>query len=91
MELCLPKEEFKILHGKISAKAYSDDEVIRILDTKSKTQLSTTLNHYKDENGEDILKQLEDGDEFVALLRATVKGLFYPKHYIVEVLHDVIN
>lgn len=37
------------------------------------------------------MQQLEDEDEFVALLRATIKGLVYPEHYFVEVLRDAIN
>lgn len=39
----------------------------------------------------DNAQQLEDGDEFVALLRATIKGLVYPEDYFVEVLRDAIN
>ncbi|CAN4080457.1 unnamed protein product [Withania somnifera] len=91
VDLRLAKAESKVLHDKISNKAYSDDEVIRILTTRGKAQINATLNHYKDDYGEDILKQLEDGDDFVALLRATIKGLVYPKHYFVEVLRDAIN
>ncbi|XP_060198857.1 annexin Gh1-like [Lycium barbarum] len=87
----LAKAEAKILHEKISDKAYSDDEVIRIFATRSKAQINATLNHYKDAYEEDILKQLEDEDEFVALLRATIKGLVCPEHYFVEVLRDAIN
>lgn len=56
VDLRLAKAESKVLHEKISDKAYSDDEVIRILATRSKAQLNATLNHYKDEYGEDILK-----------------------------------
>ncbi|MEX7539393.1 hypothetical protein SGI37_20465, partial [Providencia rettgeri] len=57
----------------------------------SKAQINATLNHYKDAYEEDILKQLEDEDEFVAILRATIKGLVYPEQYFVEVLRDAIN
>lgn len=91
VDLRLAKAEAKILHEKISDKAYSDDEVIRILATRSKAQINATLNHYKDEYEDDILKQLEEGDEFVGLLRATIKGLVYPEHYFVEILRDAIN
>ncbi|KAJ8541393.1 hypothetical protein K7X08_002209 [Anisodus acutangulus] len=76
---------------KISDKAYSDNEVVRILATGSKAQINATLNHYKDVYEEDSLKQLEDGDEFVALLRATIKGIVYHEHYFVELLCDAIN
>lgn len=34
---------------------------------------------------------MEEGDEFVGLLRATIKGLVYTEHYFVEVLRDAIN
>lgn len=56
VDLRLAKAEAKILHEKISDKAYSDNEVIRILATRSKAQINATLNHYKDEYEEDILK-----------------------------------
>ncbi|KAF3618216.1 putative pumilio -like protein 7, chloroplastic-like [Capsicum annuum] len=63
VDLHLAKADSKILHEKIPDKAYSDDEVMSILVTKSKAQLNDTLNHYKDEYSEDILKKLEDVDE----------------------------
>ncbi|PHU12076.1 hypothetical protein BC332_19006 [Capsicum chinense] len=80
VDLHLAKADSKILHEKIPDKAYSDDEVMSILVTKSKAQFNDTLNHYKDEYSEDILKKLEDVDELVALLRATIKGLVYPSN-----------
>lgn len=54
----LAKSEAKILHDKISEKAYSDEEVIRILTTRSKAQLAATLNHYNDHFGNAINKVL---------------------------------
>ncbi|PHT43091.1 hypothetical protein CQW23_17116 [Capsicum baccatum] len=63
VDLHLAKADSKILHEKIPDKAYSDDEVISILASKSKAQLNDTSNHYKDEYSEDILKKLEDVDE----------------------------
>lgn len=54
----LAKSEAKILHEKISDKAYSDEEVIRILSTRSKAQLNATLNHYNDAFGNAINKVL---------------------------------
>lgn len=52
----LAKSEAKILHEKISEKAYSDEEVIRILTTRSKAQLAATLNNYNDHFGNAINK-----------------------------------
>lgn len=54
--LTLAKTEAKLLHEKISKKAYNDDELIRILATRSRAQINATLNHYKDEFGKDINK-----------------------------------
>jgi annexin A7/11 len=54
----LAKSEAKILHEKISAKAYSDEEIIRILTTRSKAQLNATLNHYNNAFGNAINKVL---------------------------------
>lgn len=52
----LAKSEAKLLRDKISDKAYSDEEVIRILTTRSKPQLIATLNHYNNEFGNPINK-----------------------------------
>jgi hypothetical protein len=45
----LAHSEAKILHENIHKKAYSDEEVIRILTTRSKAQLLATFNSYKDQ------------------------------------------
>jgi annexin D len=47
----LAKSEAKILHEKISDKAYDHEDIIRILSTRSKPQLIATLNQFKDEFG----------------------------------------
>lgn len=47
----LAKSEAKILHEKISDKAYDHEEVIRILSTRSKPQLIATLNQFNNEFG----------------------------------------
>lgn len=54
VNMTLAKTEAKILHENISKKAYSDEDVIRILATRSKAQINATLNRYKDEFGKDI-------------------------------------
>ncbi|WP_438794253.1 hypothetical protein, partial [Salmonella sp. NW1098] len=51
MNNILAKSEAKILHAKIAEKEYNDDEVIRILTTRSKAQLLATLNNYNNEYG----------------------------------------
>lgn len=52
----LAKSEAKILHEKIKGKHYNDDELIRIVSTRSKAQFNATVNQYKNEFGNDILK-----------------------------------
>lgn len=66
--MSLAKSEAKILHGKISDKAYSDDEIIRILSTRSKAQLNATLNHYNNAFGNAINKVLASDNFFFWLL-----------------------
>lgn len=56
VNMTLAKTEAKLLHEKISNKAYNDDELIRILATRSKAQINATLNQYKNEFGNDINK-----------------------------------
>lgn len=52
----LARTEARTLHQKISEKAYNDDELIRIVTTRSKRQLNATLNHYNNEFGNAINK-----------------------------------
>ncbi|KAL0324976.1 UNVERIFIED_CONTAM: Annexin D1 [Sesamum radiatum] len=93
VNLTLAKTEAKLLHQKISEKAYSCDDVIRILTTRSKAQINATLNQYKNEFGNDINKNLKADlkDEFLALLRATIKCLVCPEKYFAKVLRLSIN
>jgi len=56
----LAHSEAKILHEKIDKKAYSDEEIIRILTTRSKAQLLATFNNYKDQFGHAINKVNSD-------------------------------
>jgi hypothetical protein len=52
----LAHSEAKILQDKIKHKAYADDEIIRILTTRSKAQLLATFNNYNDSFGHPINK-----------------------------------
>ncbi|KAK4434196.1 Annexin D1 [Sesamum alatum] len=93
VNLTLAKTEAKLLHAKISEKAYSCDDIIRILTTRSKAQINATLNQYKNEFGNDINKDLkaDPKDEFLAILRATVKCLVCPEKYFEKVVRLSIN
>ncbi|GFS46779.1 annexin 1 [Actinidia rufa] len=91
--MTLAKTEAKILHENILKKAYSHEDLIRILATRSKAQINATLNRYKNEFGQDINKDLkaDPKDEFLAILRATVKCLTCPEKYFGKVLRLAIN
>lgn len=52
----LAHSEAKILHEKINDGAYGDDEIIRILTTRSKAQLLATFNSYNDQFSHPITK-----------------------------------
>ncbi|KAK3425854.1 hypothetical protein EUGRSUZ_F02411 [Eucalyptus grandis] len=56
VNMTLAKAEAKILHEKMSEKACSNEDLIRILATRSKAQVNAMLNHYKNEFGNDINK-----------------------------------
>ncbi|XP_052191190.1 annexin Gh1-like [Diospyros lotus] len=93
VNMTLAKNEAKILHESISKKAYGDEDLIRILATRSKAQINATLNRYRDAFGHDIIKDLEGDpkDEFLSILRATVECLTYPEKYFERILRLAIN
>ncbi|KAJ8762693.1 hypothetical protein K2173_011173 [Erythroxylum novogranatense] len=93
VNMSLAKSEAKIIRDKIEKKSYNDEELIRILATRSRAQINATLNQYKNEFGNDINKDLktEPQDEFLALLRATVKCLTSPARYFAKVLRLAIE
>ncbi|OAY67785.1 Annexin D2 [Ananas comosus] len=89
----LAKSEAKMLHEKISEKAHNDEDVIRILTTRSKVQLIATLNHYNNEFGNPVNKDLKSdpNDEFLTALRATIKCICCPEKYFEKVIRLAIN
>ncbi|XP_050264452.1 annexin Gh1 [Quercus robur] len=93
VNMTLAKSEAKLLHENISKKAYNDEDLIRILTTRSKAQINATLNHYKNEFKNDIEKDLEADpkDEFLSILRATIKCLARSEEYFEKVLRLAIN
>ncbi|KAI4296354.1 hypothetical protein L6164_036319 [Bauhinia variegata] len=93
VNLTLASSEAKILREKISEKAYNHEELIRILTTRSKAQLNATFNHYNDSFGNSINKDLKQDpkDDFVSLLRATVKCITYPEKYFEKVLRSSLK
>lgn len=93
VNMTLAKSEAKLLHEKIADKAYNDEDLIRILTTRSKAQLNATLNHYNNEFGSAINKDLktDPNDEYLKLLRAAIKCLTYPEKYFAKLLRLAIN
>ncbi|KAL8229438.1 hypothetical protein R6Q57_014338 [Mikania cordata] len=93
VNMTLAKSEAKTFHQKICDKAYNDDELIRILATRSKPQLNATLNHYNNQFGNAITKDLkaDPEDEYLKLLRSTIKCLTVPEKYYEKVLRMAIN
>ncbi|KAK1302620.1 Annexin D2 [Acorus calamus] len=93
VNMTLAKSEAKILHEKIAEKAFHDDELIRILTTRSKAQLNATFNLYNNEFGNAINKDLKSDpkDDFLTALRAIVHCLTYLDKYFEKVLHLAIN
>ncbi|XP_010422874.1 PREDICTED: annexin D6 [Camelina sativa] len=86
------RSEAKTLHKKITEKAYTDEDLIRILTTRSKAQINATLNHFKDKFGSSINKFLKEdsNDEYVQLLKTAIKCLTYPEKYFEKVLRRAI-
>ncbi|XWS28351.1 hypothetical protein CRYUN_Cryun25bG0061000 [Craigia yunnanensis] len=74
--------EATILHG----KAFNHEEVIRILSTRSKSQLNVTFNHYKDFHGRSIKKGLSGGpsEDYFSALRTVIRCISDPKKYFAK-------
>lgn len=92
-DLTLAKSEAKILHKKIGSAEFCDDEVIRIITTRSKAQVNATLNQYRNEYGHELVKDLEghSDDDFVSLLIGTIQCLAYPEKYFEKVLRNGVH
>ncbi|KAM0922852.1 hypothetical protein ACQ4PT_005896 [Festuca glaucescens] len=88
----LAHSEAKILQDKIEHKAYADDEIIRILTTRSKAQLLATFNNYNDSFGHPITKDLkaDPKDEFLKTLRAVIRCFTCPDRYFEKVVRLAI-
>ncbi|KAJ1700158.1 hypothetical protein LUZ63_008670 [Rhynchospora breviuscula] len=89
----LAKSEAKLLHDKISDKAYTDDDLIRVLATRSKPQLVATFNHYNNQFGNPINKDLKSDpkDDYLAALRAVVRLICCPDKYFEKVIRLSLN
>ncbi|KAJ1414966.1 Annexin [Sesbania bispinosa] len=89
----LAQTEANILHESVKEKKGNYEEVIRILTTRSKTQLVATFNRYRDEHGISISKKLLDqtSDDFHKALHTAIRCINDHKKYYEKVLRNAIE
>ncbi|KAJ3703020.1 hypothetical protein LUZ61_006725 [Rhynchospora tenuis] len=89
----LAKTEAKILNDAITKGEFNNDEIIRILSTRSKAQLLATFNCYKDAHNLSITKALSSKtpNDFVIALRAAIRCMTTPTKYFEKVLRDTLQ
>ncbi|KAJ4978643.1 hypothetical protein NE237_009423 [Protea cynaroides] len=89
----LAQSEANILHEAIRGSTFNQEEIIRILGTRSKAQLNATFNHYRDEHKISITKNLsgDTKDEFLGALHATIRCIYAPQKYLAKVLRNAIS
>ncbi|XP_020215168.1 annexin-like protein RJ4 [Cajanus cajan] len=93
INLRLAKSEANILQEAIKDKKGNREEIIRILSTRSKTQLVATFNSYKDERGISISKKLleETSDDFDKAVHVAIHCINDHKKYYEKVLRSAIK
>ncbi|KAF3970118.1 hypothetical protein CMV_006153 [Castanea mollissima] len=89
----LAKFEADILHEAIKDKIFNHEEVIRILTTRSKAQLKSSFNRYRDEHGTSITKKLlkDESNVLQKVLHAVIRCIDDPKKYYEKVLRNAIK
>ncbi|XP_061352893.1 annexin-like protein RJ4 [Gastrolobium bilobum] len=89
----LAQTEANILHETVKEKKGNYEEVIRILTTRSKTQLVATFNRYRDEHGISISKKLLDqaSDDFHKAFHTAIRCINDHKKYYEKVLRNAIK
>ncbi|KAF1869645.1 hypothetical protein Lal_00017220 [Lupinus albus] len=89
----LAQTEANILHESVKEKKGNYEEVIRILTTRSKTQLVATFNRYRDEHAISISKKLLDqtSDDFHKALHTAIRCINDHKKYYEKVLRHAIK
>ncbi|KAJ4979661.1 hypothetical protein NE237_010441 [Protea cynaroides] len=85
--------EAQVLHELIKEEAFSHEEVIRILGTRSKAQLVATFNCFKDQQNISITKSVvgDPDDAFLEALRVATRCIYAPQKYFAKVLRNAIN
>ncbi|OIW08089.1 hypothetical protein TanjilG_21069 [Lupinus angustifolius] len=89
----LAESEAEILHEAIKEKKGSQEEAVRILSTRSKTQLIATFNYYREIHGTSITKKLLDeaSDDFQKALYTAIRCTTNHTKYYEKVLRDAIK
>ncbi|KAL4277518.1 annexin-like protein RJ4 [Arachis ipaensis] len=92
----LAQSEADILHEAIKLKdknGNKDEEVIRILTTRSKIQLVATFNRYRDDHGIAITKKLSDeaSDDFHKAVHIAIRCIQDHKKYYEKVLRNAMK
>ncbi|XP_057807820.1 annexin-like protein RJ4 [Salvia miltiorrhiza] len=89
----LANSEADCLHKAISDKAYGDEEVVRIITTRSKLQILATLNKYKDDHSTSITKNLRDdpSSDYVVALRTAIRCITDHHKYYEKVIRHALS
>ncbi|KAA0056028.1 annexin D8 [Cucumis melo var. makuwa] len=86
--------EANIIDDEIKGKGCkNNEEIIRIVSTRSKPQLNATFNRYRDIHGTSITKGLigDSSDEYLAALKTVIRCIRDPKKYYAKVLRNAMN
>ncbi|XP_009589394.1 annexin-like protein RJ4 [Nicotiana tomentosiformis] len=92
----LAKSEADIMCNAIKSNDFNHEEIVRIITTRSKTQLRATLNRYKDDNGSSLTKYLRDDEAkaanaFLGALRTTIRCIINdPQQYYEKVIRRAL-
>ncbi|XP_015937120.1 annexin-like protein RJ4 [Arachis duranensis] len=89
----LAQSEAEILHEAVKEKKGSQEEAIRVLSTRSKTQLIATFNRYRETHGTSITKKLLDeaSDEFQKALYTAIRCINDHVKYYEKVVRNAIK
>ncbi|XP_054814363.1 annexin-like protein RJ4 isoform X1 [Prosopis cineraria] len=89
----LAQSEAEIFHEAIKEKKGSQEEVIRILTTRSKAQLVATFNRYREAHGTSISKKLVDetSDDFQKALHTAIRCFNDHTKYYEKVVRNAIK
>ncbi|KAL2341602.1 hypothetical protein Fmac_009542 [Flemingia macrophylla] len=85
--------EANVLHTVIEKKAFNDDEMLRILCTRSKRQLCATFSTFRNMYGTTITKGLSVAsiDEYMVALHTTIRCIKNPRRYLTKVLCHALS